>query len=102
MLALCLVALTIPGCAGCPQALLSGTLARAAANTAVVATESGEQAVEWPFGYSVRTDPVFSLLDLSGNVVATEGDPVYVGGGMASETDEVFVACGYVGGDPPS
>jgi len=33
-------------------------------------------------------------------VVATEGDTVYVGGGM-DEADEVFVACGYVSRDPP-
>ena len=102
LLALCVMAVTVPGCAGCPQALLSGTLARSADDTAIVLTESGEQAVEWPFGYSVRTEPVFTLRDLWGHVVASEGDPIYVGGGMASETDEVFVGCGYVSGDPPS
>jgi len=32
--------------------------------------------------------------------VATEGDTVYVGGGMDA-ADEVFVACGYVSRDPP-
>jgi hypothetical protein len=100
ILALCVVALLIPSCAGCPDALLSGTLARGDDNTAVVLSEFGEQAVEWPFGYSVQTEPDFALSDLWGRVVASEGDPIYVGGG-SSEDDSLWIACGYVSGDPP-
>ena len=103
LVALCLVTLGSSGCGGCPQALLSGTLARADDDTAVVRIDDGTtQVVEWPFGYRVDTEPAFSLVDLTGTVVASEGDPIYVGGGSADETDEVFVACGYVSREPPS
>jgi hypothetical protein len=35
-----------------------------------------------------------------GQVIAAEGELVYVGGGMNAD-DTAFVACGYVSRDPP-
>jgi hypothetical protein len=40
------------------------------------------------------------LRDALGNVVASDGETVYVGGGMDAN-NEAFVACGYVSRDPP-
>ena len=63
-------------------------------------TEFGEQPVRWPEGYVVEQGPQLRLRDQSGAVVASEGDPINVGGGF-TEGDELFIACGMVSTDPP-
>ena len=90
----------IPAPQGCPAALLEGRLASDDRGGALVITEFGPQTVRWPDGYRVEQALNVVLRDARGMVVATEGDTVYVGGGM-DEADEVFVACGYVSRDPP-
>ncbi len=85
----------------CPAALLSGRLAPDPGGGAlVISPEIGAQPVQWPEGYMVIEDPVLSLLDPDGNLVASEGDTIYVGGGFTIG-DELFIACGYVSRDPP-
>jgi hypothetical protein len=84
----------------CPTALLEGLLAFDDHGGALVMTEFGRQPVRWPDGYRVEQAPNVVLRDAWGMSVATEGDTVYVGGGMDA-ADEVFVACGYVSRDPP-
>jgi hypothetical protein len=44
--------------------------------------------------------PALRLLDGDGNVVASEGEVVYIGGGMDA-ADEVFIACGDASTHPP-
>ena len=111
VLAACLAGLAATGCSlefflpsptaqECPGALLEGTLAEGANGTAVVSWEAGEQPVQWPDGFVVEQEPVLRLLDDHGNVVASEGGLVYVGGGFTTG-DELFIACGYVSSDPP-
>lgn len=85
---------------GCPTALLQGRLVADGNGGAGVESDFGTQAVRWPDGYRVEEGAQVLLRDNWGNVVATEGETVYVGGGMDAN-DEVFVACGYVSRDPP-
>ena len=86
---------------GCPTALLEGTLAPDSTGGAHVLTEFGPQAVEWPAGYTVSSvDGRVQLTDQSFSAVASEGETVYVGGGMSAD-NTAFVACGYVGNEPP-
>ena len=47
----------------------------------------------------VENAPELRLLDERGNVVASEGEPIYVGGTFTTG-DELFIACGYVSSDP--
>lgn len=89
-----------PTAQDCPAALLEGTLAQGANGTALVVSEFGEQPVKWPDGFVVEREPVLRLLDDRGNVVASEGGPIFVGGGFTTG-DELFIACGYVSSDPP-
>lgn len=91
---------TTPTAQECPAALLEGTLTRGPDGMAVVAGEFGEQAVRWPDGYRVEMGPSLRLLDDHGNLVASEGEPIYVGGGFTAG-DELFIACGYVSSEPP-
>lgn len=63
-------------------------------------TEFGSQPVRWPNGFSADAASGLVLSDGAGNVVAAEGETVYVGGGMDG-ADEFFVACGHVSRDPP-
>ncbi len=79
---------------------LEGTLARGPEGDAVVSWEFGEQPVQWPDGYRVEQGPRLRLLDAHGNLVASEGEPIYVGGGFTAG-DELFIACGYVSSEPP-
>jgi hypothetical protein len=79
---------------------LEGTLARGPEGTAVVSWEFGEQTVQWPEGFVVEQEPAFRLLNNRGQPVASEGDPIYVGGGFTAG-DGLFVACGYVSSEPP-
>jgi hypothetical protein len=104
----CFLAIAVVGCSvnelvataeACPAALLSGRLAQDGM-ALVVTTEFGEQPVRWPEGYVVEQGPQLRLRDRSGAVVASEGDPIYVGGG-STEGDELFIACGHVSTDPP-
>ena len=91
---------------GCPDALLQGKLAIGRMGAGwqegvVVVTDSGPQGVLWPAGYVTETvDGGARLLGPAGNLVASEGDPIYVGGGMSPDNIQ-FVACGYVGSEPP-
>ena len=84
----------------CPGALLTGTLAPDGEGGELVVTEFGEQPVRWPDGFAVQQAPELRLIDDAGNLVAVEGETVYVGGGMDA-ADEVFIACGYVSTEPP-
>lgn len=112
-LALCIVAMAATGCSSpsvvpdstpsvqeCPAGLLEGTLARGPHGTAVVSWEFGDQAVQWPDGFMVEQEPALRLLNDRGELVASEGDPIYVGGGFGPG-DQVFIACGYVNSEPP-
>jgi hypothetical protein len=85
---------------GCPTALAQGRLAPDGEGGALLQDEFGETRVRWPAGYVVEQEPELQLRDPFGTLVASEGDTVYVGGGMAPD-EEVFVACGYVSRDPP-
>lgn len=49
--------------------------------------------MRWARGYTVQQKPELQLRDPFGGLVASEGDTVYVGGGMTPD-DEVFVASG--------
>lgn len=89
-----------PSVQACPAALLEGTLARGPDGTAVVSWEFGEHAVQWPDGFVVEHEPELRLLDDRGELVASEGDPIHVGGGF-TPGDEVFIACGYVSSEAP-
>jgi len=89
-----------PSAQECPAALLEGTLARGPDGNAVVLWKFGEQPVQWPEGFVVEQDPELRLLDDHGNVVASDGEAIYVGGGFTAG-DELFIACGYVSSDPP-
>jgi hypothetical protein len=104
VLAIGLVAAAATGCsllpAGCPEALAQGRLAPDGEGGAFLQGESGKTRVRWPDGYRVVQEPELQLRGPFGNLIASEGDTVYVGGGFAPG-DEVFVACGYVSRDPP-
>ena len=63
-------------------------------------TEFGSQPVRWPHGFSADGTSELVLRDGAGNVVAAEGETVFVGGGM-DPANELFVACGHVSRDPP-
>lgn len=85
----------------CPAALLSGRLAPDPDGGAhVISPDIGAKPVRWPEGYVAVEDPVLRLVDPDGNLVASEGDTIYVGGGFTAG-DELFIACGYVSRDPP-
>jgi len=95
-----IVPASTPSVQECPAALLEGTLARGPEATAVVSWEFGDQAVQWPNGFVVEQEPELRLLDDRGEPVASEGDPIYVGGGF-TVGDKLFIACGYVSSEPP-
>ena len=106
-LAAWVVAILAVGCSGvpfptveeCPGALLSGPLVRSG-DDLVVATEFGAQPVLWPDGYVVVPGRELALLDDGRKLVASEGDIIFIGGGMDG-ADETFIACGYVSTEPP-
>jgi hypothetical protein len=87
--------------AGCPQALLTGQLAASDDGRALVVGESGESRVIWPDGYTVDLTPEVVLRGPLGNVVASEGDTIYVGGGQDPDDPDAFRACGHISRDPP-
>ena len=89
-----------PSARECQTAFLKGTLAEGPEGSALVSWEFGEQPVQWPDGFVVENAPELRLLDERGNVVASEGETIYVGGGFTTG-DELFIACGYVSSDPP-
>ncbi len=89
-----------PSVQACPTALLEGTLVQGDDGSALVLWEFGEQPVQWPEGYVVEREPEFRLLDNHGDVVTSEGEPIYVGGGF-TPGDKLFVACGHVSSNPP-
>lgn len=113
LLVLCVLTLAATGCSlpsivpgstpsvqECPAGLLEGTLARGPEGTAVVSWEFGDQVVQWPNGFVVELEPELRLLDDRGELVASEGGPIYVGGGF-TVGDKLFIACGYVSSEPP-
>lgn len=78
----------------CPDALLEGELlADDAAGLMVRHAEGFVMMVVWPDGYTVRDADVRELLDPAGQVVAREGDHVWLGGGM-NAAGTAFIACG--------
>jgi hypothetical protein len=84
------------GPAGCPDALLEGTLVRHV--EAGVAVQGDPlfppSIVVWPHGYVARdVGETRELLDGSGAVVGREGDFFSAGGGF-SPPDDRFVPCG--------
>jgi hypothetical protein len=87
---------------GCPSALAQGRLASDGEDGVLLQGEFGETRVRWPDGYSVVQQPEVKLFGPFGNLVASEGDTVYVGGGFTEPGGEIFVACDYVSRDPPS
>jgi hypothetical protein len=90
--------LLVPGtgaCLGCPAALLSGTLADEGGELVVTSPGAPSVHVDWPMGFSVReVDGRLSVVDLLGNVQATEGDQVRIGGGLG--TDDRWGTCGSI------
>ena len=81
-------------------ALLTGTLARNPDTGVGVANGAMQTAVEWPFGYWARNElGRVVLLDMTGTVLAREGDAVSMGGGFAAN-DELFYACGVTVTEP--
>lgn len=78
----------------CDDALLSGTLAtHPGTGLGIAAADGATTPVEWPFGWSARSEAGrVVLLDATGKVVAHEGDRVAVGGGLGVE--DVWYACG--------
>ena len=102
--ALLLAACSLIAPGGCPQALLSGTLARTN-DVPMLAVWDGREhhRVTWPDGYAFEVTPedLMVLRDPVGRVVAAEGDPIYIGGGEDPDDPGAFKACGYVSRDPP-
>ena len=83
----------------CELALTSGSLERHPQTGLGIANGDGVLAVEWPFGYTARTDVnLLQLVDERGQVVAREHDRVNVGGSMADDAgpNPVWRACGPV------
>ena len=70
----------------CDDALLTGRLVRDAETGLAVAAPNGEiTRVIWPFGFSARYEADrISLLNEAGGTVASEGDPVEMGGGFGN------------------
>ncbi len=92
----CEVVLSIPP-AGCPAALLEGTLVRDGEDGLAVHQADVDVAypVAWPGGWSIReTDGVRHLVDAVGRQVGREGDRFSAGGGFSPGPDEVFQPCG--------
>jgi hypothetical protein len=79
---------------GCPAALIEGVLDSRDGELVVTSADGLQQTrIEWPFGWSVRTeDNMLVVTDLLGNVKAREGDGISAGGGMIS--DDAFGVCG--------
>lgn len=63
--------------------------------------EYGPQRVIWPDGYRVDQTPEVVLRDQFGQIVAVEGETIYVGGGQDPDDREAFRACGHVSRDQP-
>ena len=85
----------------CPTALMWGALAPDPEGGALVVNpDVGAHPVRWPIGYVVEEEPALRLLDEVGTVIASEGEMVYLGGGMDA-ADEVFIACRPVDTEPP-
>ena len=83
--------------AGCPTALVQGTLVRVDGTLGVEPVPPGQvMPVAWPIGYGVRDDQgVLVLTRFLVVDIPREGDTVFVGGGM-SRDDSTFQGCGPV------
>ena len=79
----------------CEDALLGGQLtANNQTGLGVKSADGQATPVEWPFGYSARSEVGgAALLDPAGKVVAREGDEITVGGGFGNQ---LWHACGGV------
>jgi hypothetical protein len=93
--------LGLPGCTtptlGCPAALLEGTLFTDPDGDLLVKHDvDGEiWSVRWPDGYNVRTvNGRVVVTDVFGGVKAGDGDRVGIGGGVASQDEMLWGACG--------
>ncbi len=77
----------------CMAALLAGTLVRDETDGVAVETADRQrERVVWPYGYAARESAGgLQLLDANGQVVATEGDRLHVGGGEIA--DGQWAAC---------
>jgi hypothetical protein len=77
----------------CMAALLAGTLVRDETDGVAVETADRQrERVVWPYGYAARESAGgLQLLDANGQVVATEGDSLHVGGGEIA--DGQWAAC---------
>ncbi len=80
----------------CELALMAGSLERhPQTGLGIAGSDVDLTPVQWPFGYSARTElSTIVLVDESGKVVAREHDRVEVGGGLGN--DGVWFACGPV------
>lgn len=87
------LALSTAGLAGCPQALLQGTLVEHEGTLAVAAPDGTVTPVEWPFGYGVGEEDGTLTLTRPFTTVAREGDLVSMGGGAGGAG---FRGCGPV------
>lgn len=86
------------GPAGCPAALLEGTIVRHEEAGLAVDNDPNfpPAVVAWPHGWVARDlDGVRELLDGGGNVVAREGDHISAGGGFYPPNDR-FHPCGEI------
>jgi hypothetical protein len=77
----------------CMAALLAGTLVRDETDGVAVETADRQrERVVWPYGYAARESAGgLQLLDANGQVVATEGDRLHIGGGEIA--DGQWAAC---------
>jgi hypothetical protein len=82
------------------DALLGGTLTQnPQSGLGVTSADRQSMPVEWPFGYSARSElGRLALVDETGQVVAREGDEISVGGGFGTQ---FWHACGPVTIDVP-
>ncbi len=88
---------TAAACGGCPAALLPGVLVAQGSELAIQEDTGGFlRPIEWPLGYSVRSDSNgLVLTDIFGTVKAREGDHVSLPGGETS-SDGPWGVCGEV------
>jgi len=80
--------------AGCPAALIEGTLVENdATGLGLQGPDVGAVAVVWPFGYRGQAGPPVALIDDQGQVVAIVGQRLSIGGGAVGPNGE-WLACG--------
>jgi hypothetical protein len=92
----------------CAAALAYGVLDADADGNPVLIMGDGMPTVSIVFSYPedfvIESDPLLTIYDRDGNVLAREGDEVELGGGLNAD-DTIFHACGVISSDsnpPPS